>query len=509
MHKIVIALILSLVISISSEAQLANTPVKLSLYLSMDEPIQDISSSCNDRLKKKIEQIISTNGAANGTISSGITISPTLVVVEQDVVETGMQNINTVVVDFGMIIEQKSQGAQYASINRSLRGSGKGKEAAIANAIASIKPNDSQYAQFLNTAIRKITNHYEQNCRLYLDKANNFADNGQVDKALELLASIPEVVSCYGQIRDITALMTTQTQEINCREALQVAYSKLALKKWQEALEILSTIKPNSTCADSAMSLQKRIELLKHKQDSVKQIATIPAKPKPIEKKDSTITAPIGKELPAGLVAFYSFDNANADDETGNYHAMAPNGITTITDTPNGKGKAISITTKNKQYINIPYALLEQKKSFSISFWIKDFSDGWVLGGRSKESNDWRYDSDYSRWGSPRVIIIDSKLHATTGWESDVAFSSNISTFMSSEWHQIVITFTANESNKLYVDGRLIAQNSNNQNSSSTAIEFQIGSTSGHNSMKIDNVRFYSRAISVSEINNLYQYESK
>jgi len=220
--------------------------------------------------------------------------------------------------------------------------------------------------------------------------------------------------------------------------------------------------------------------------------------------------------LSAGLIAHYTFDNENADDATRNEnHGNIVNESKFDPDTPNGKGKSIFLNGSKEQFVNIPRDLLKGLYKYSFSFWIKEFDPGVLLAGVSSRGLD---------YCSPRLIAgQDGQFYFYTTYSRNNSFSFKYNLIQDNKWHMITLvseyvfypyTEYADFENKLYVDGKLmdIQQDHTPAKIQNTASNIQIGGTcnglyTSAGSMSIDEVRFYNRCLTDSDVKYLYQQE--
>lgn len=223
--------------------------------------------------------------------------------------------------------------------------------------------------------------------------------------------------------------------------------------------------------------------------------------------------------ITAGLLAYYTFDNSDASDISGNkMNGVALNEPEFTTDSPSGKGKALFLNAAKEQLVNIPYNPLKGKYSYSISFWIKDFGSlGYIIGGVSKSWIGECY---------PRIYVADNKFgFSHEGFSMPLMgsiepdpFTYPVKQLQNGKWHSIVFTASANKDNKveklLYIDGNLAdnltAKYNVGNDDSSTKI--QIGGTldgqaTDAMNMKIDNVRLYDRPLTAAEVETIYTSE--
>ncbi len=219
-----------------------------------------------------------------------------------------------------------------------------------------------------------------------------------------------------------------------------------------------------------------------------------------------------------GLIQYYTFDEGNANDMTsGKHNGMTFNNPSYITDTPNGKGKAIFLNSAKEQYINIPYCPVSGQEAYSVAFWVKDFGTGTFITTICGNY----YNSPTVRVNEEGYIVLHTGGYATDGRFYSTFKSVPFEKYQATGWHHIAITANpTNEGNKdngllsLYVDGLLIdnivtgsgyikAEGNKMQIGGNADGKFDYWATP----MKIDNIRIYNRCISTSEVNAIYTLE--
>ena len=224
--------------------------------------------------------------------------------------------------------------------------------------------------------------------------------------------------------------------------------------------------------------------------------------------------------LNQGLASYYTFDSENAYDSTENeLHGNPIGDVSFVQDSPTGNGLSLYLSTFKKGYINIPYNMFAGRVEYTFSFWIKDFTGGMIMGAVS---------SEYVRSDFPRLIITTGGLGrfytCYDNYNTTEAFEYDFTTLMSSGWHHIVLTSaSADEWDKrkitksLFIDGVLV--------SSLSGYADRYYSVHGYDediikkvhiggdrdgvydiapSMKLDNVRFYIRPLTASEVKVLF-----
>ena len=213
-------------------------------------------------------------------------------------------------------------------------------------------------------------------------------------------------------------------------------------------------------------------------------------------------------DLNNGLVAYYPF-NGNANDESGNGNHGTVNGATLTTDRLGNANSAYSFNGSS-YYIKVADSnSLDITSSISFSSWIYVYgstNDHQVIIGKWYNNNV--FEETYVLELQPNGKTIQMPLNGiSTGGYSNVASNTEISF---NTWVHVVGVYDSSEI-RLYVNGVKTGSLITSGNLPLTSAPLMIGahdSTSDRNAFNgiIDDVRIYNRALSSSEIEELYNY---
>lgn len=220
----------------------------------------------------------------------------------------------------------------------------------------------------------------------------------------------------------------------------------------------------------------------------------------------------------SGLRAYYTFDDGTVKDEQDNFQALAI-GPTVSSDTPTGNGLSMSFDGDN-DYIQLSGNPIRNTNyrtiHGSISTWIQSTSGGAIFAipyvdndGHNefftgiKDGRSWH--SIYNRGGPGRGCCTGAGV-----------FDINLSSLILDErWHMVTYTYDgATKKVTLYIDGIRIAQEGYlidkyiNAELSRIGKDYYTGNNyeSGIESFNgiMDNIRFYSRPLSASEVKEIF-----
>lgn len=232
-----------------------------------------------------------------------------------------------------------------------------------------------------------------------------------------------------------------------------------------------------------------------------------------VAKYEEDVNPPAPISTNRGLLAYYSFDGNNADDLSGNKYHGVLNGGSFITDTPNGKGKSLSL--KAKEYVSIGFNPFADKTGQTVSMWIKDFNIGTLL----KLQND-------QNVYAPTFLISDNlKLSCYYDYtkSSLCEANTNMASYQEGKWTMVtlVISKTGLNDNRatgnliFYVNGRRIDSVQKLIRSRGTSMTIggliMYGSQElyWNSAMKVDNVRLHGVALTDDEIEAIYNAEKQ
>lgn len=221
--------------------------------------------------------------------------------------------------------------------------------------------------------------------------------------------------------------------------------------------------------------------------------------------------------LTNGLVAYYPFDG-NANDASGNGRNGTITGTTFVPDRLNNPASAIRFASVNDNVVVGNSLHPQGEVTVTYSCWVRVFDSlqndtvhmsiincgfGGIVNARSELN-----------MGRPLPIGSPFSF-GYTGEGNDAAPGYNTTTFVDTNvWHQIVIT-KYNTNLVFYIDGNVVGSANTQPGQNVTSQQLNIGwdgTTTWHSGEhfygSLDDVRIYSRALSASEVQQLYVYES-
>lgn len=206
-----------------------------------------------------------------------------------------------------------------------------------------------------------------------------------------------------------------------------------------------------------------------------------------------------------GLIAHYPF-NGNADDESGNGHNGVEMGSITYTGGVDGMSAVFNGTDAK---IKVPHSEdLNLSGSLSISCWLKSSGTNPYSGIIAKMQNNTPRNGYllYANSGYP----ADFQVILNKEWPETMGSAVLTEGFFDGDWHHIVTTYDG-ETLALYKDGQIEMEVAYTNGLTPNSLPLYIGwdpyyitSQQRYFNGQIDDVRIYSRALSNTEIQELY-----
>lgn len=218
-----------------------------------------------------------------------------------------------------------------------------------------------------------------------------------------------------------------------------------------------------------------------------------------------------GEDVTNGLYAFFEFENSTKDSKRN----LNGSGIKTSFNTGHNGSHALDIPATGDAYLSIPEGLIDGKE-MSISFWVKDLSDGHIFHVVNSDQNEAGFTLTM-KGGMLKFIISNYNLNYQ--YENRPSFTHSD---IGKGWHMITLTseYGSPSVTKLYIDGEYIDQTTEKHSSADAyedGIKFIIGGKiedykfkASATPMTIDNLRIYNnRCLTDKEVKSIYNFEKQ
>ena len=190
--------------------------------------------------------------------------------------------------------------------------------------------------------------------------------------------------------------------------------------------------------------------------------------------------------------ALYRFEN-NEDDESGNY-----NGTGTEIEYAVGRYEQAAKFDGSDSTFTYSTSVINVAADHSISFWLN-------IDSIATQMIIWNHDSNIRMTSGGNILYRRN----TSGVAYDITSSTTLST---GSWYHIAASFNTSSGMALYIDN--VAQGTNSytggvdSKSGDFGLMYRVDSNSEHADGKIDQVRFFNKTISASEVTTLYEENS-
>lgn len=222
-----------------------------------------------------------------------------------------------------------------------------------------------------------------------------------------------------------------------------------------------------------------------------------------------TVTSPF--VVSENLVLYYDFENQSSfnigqvKDVTGTVNGVVYGNLQLVNDAPATNGKSVSFPGGTSNYIHVPSDPFNSAPEFSMCFWIKTTdSDGTLFDGY--------YNWDGDNYHSFR--ISGTKLYAFKDWSN--YHINNV--VLNNQWHHLVLTKDNANKMTIYIDGVYFDTMTFSMGSGSSNVpvyyyvdnfigvdyDGNVANSSSDYSGKMDNIRYYNRTITASEVSQIF-----
>lgn len=280
------------------------------------------------------------------------------------------------------------------------------------------------------------------------------------------------------------------------------SYSVQALKNGYLTTETSAEISSGNTVrADIIMTPDGSAQSQPQIQEARTE-TTQPGKPAPQGQPAATSGPDPLNTVRNGLAAYFRFNNTTRS-EVSAIQGNPINNPQYTTESADGT-QAIVLSSIDGSQLSFPKTLIAYPNmNYSVTFWMKGFSDGHV----------WSMASGDQRYNSPKLTIKDGKFYLNNS--SNYNGSSFNHPQLDYNWHFIAVVVRTEGYDvfgSLYIDGVLIDSISLYGYTKNTCTKFLLGgaSESGDNAIDtyFDNLRIYSsRALSDQEVAQIYMSE--
>ena len=206
---------------------------------------------------------------------------------------------------------------------------------------------------------------------------------------------------------------------------------------------------------------------------------------------DTSITSSDGDS--SSFISYYTFDESFNDTTTNNYHLYIRSGSPEISTTQYKFGSSLYFNGSSTLETS-DFTL--HNRSFSIALWVYVISSGTRIIEQSKAATTNQ---------QLHIALLSDRNYRFGFWDNDL--DSGTDTFNLNEWHHVVFQVKSNGNREIYYNGSLVASDSNTLLLNVDDNPIIIGGISSQFNGYIDDLRFYNRELTTSEIDDIYTYK--
>lgn len=195
-------------------------------------------------------------------MAKGIVCIPKFEIYDSKVVDTGMKKLKVVDATLTLTVQYIYEDIIFSDVTVQLQGSGSSESQAIIGAIRSIDTGKGRpWAGFMDETRSKIIGYYDGMCYKLLEQAQQLNRLNLTGQALSILWPIPKEVECHSVVAEETVIIYENHINQECRKNLTKAKAKLAGNFYDEGLDLLGNINPQSDCYDEALQLISNMQV--------------------------------------------------------------------------------------------------------------------------------------------------------------------------------------------------------------------------------------------------------
>ena len=194
----------------------------------------------------------------------------------------------------------------------------------------------------------------------------------------------------------------------------------------------------------------------------------------------------------SSFISYYTFDESFNDTTTNNYHLDIRSGSPEISTTQYKFGSSLYFNGSSTLETS-DFTL--HNRSFSIALWVYAISAGTFIEQiKASTLNQYLH-----------IVLLSDRNYRFGFLSNDLDTPSY--TFNLNEWHHVVFQVKSNGNREIYYNGSLVASDSNTSLLDVDDNPIIIGDTNGQFNGYIDDLRFYNRELTTSEIDDIYTYK--
>ncbi len=254
MIKKIIAAIFLLTVSFAAMAQTPESNIAITPYMPEGSTLPPDASS---RLQNKMMQMVTQNHM--GSTSGDFILTANYAVIDKQITSSVPAQY-IIDVEFSFYVVALEEQIIVKEFSQEVRGMGRTEQKAVINAINHLTSRSPQVRKQMTAAREKIVDYYAQRIPKLIAKAQSLSDRGEYEDALAVLTAIPECTDEYAMVAEKMTSFYVAMVDKYAVTALREARSKIALRKYSEALDCLIAVDPMSTHFKESLGLVDEIK---------------------------------------------------------------------------------------------------------------------------------------------------------------------------------------------------------------------------------------------------------
>lgn len=216
-----------------------------------------LNENLSNTLKQRLLQMATINGL--GASSGEFLLTANIIPMEKEVIPTAppQVKVNLEVSVYAIGVAEQIIIDEYSF---EVGAMGDNENNAMGKAFRKINPRKPEIKSFMASVREKIEKYYIDRTPVLIAKAQQLADREEYDKALSILATIPESVGEYLTVTEMMRSVHQQMIDKYALRSIQEAKNNMILKKYPEALDCLLYVDPMSSHTKEAKEMISQIQ---------------------------------------------------------------------------------------------------------------------------------------------------------------------------------------------------------------------------------------------------------
>ncbi len=242
--------------AVNSSILFAQQKESIAFTAALKNEILELDETTALSVVKKIDQIITYNNAgAKAPISQLFVIYPEFTIINDDVIETGVQKTFVIRAELSLFAMSLVDGSTFGNIVMNIEGNGRSKQACLRQMINSVRYTDPKFSKFISDAQDNVVEYYKRLVPTLLKKAQTLVAQTKYEEAMAVLAFIPETINEYDIVSKLMEEIFIKEKDRQASVLISQARANFKLNDKEAAVAFLALIDPLSTHYAEAQKL--------------------------------------------------------------------------------------------------------------------------------------------------------------------------------------------------------------------------------------------------------------